>query len=394
MTHGRTGPGRATLCTTCVAVTLAFAPGLLFPTAAPVAARQADRRALEERAQERLRALRAEARSLLAQERTLLVELRRLAVERSLKAEELRQIDADAARLETELAETTRHMTLLHNARNEQTPALRARLREVYKLGSGGYVRMLLGLDHPRDLGRALRTVSAMAAQDRERVRAHQSTLASLAEARRALEKRRTELDTLRRDAVDARTALERAVRERSALVTSIDSRRDLNAQLTGELQAAQANLQRTIGALGDASAVALPLRTLQGTLEWPASGDVVARFGRSRASRFGTMVMRRGIEIAAATGSPVHAVHGGTVAHAAPFSGFGNLVILDHGHRAFSVYGYLDELRVARGARVDPGGVVGSVGLDPAGQAALYFELRVDGEPVDPLQWLKGRPQ
>jgi septal ring factor EnvC (AmiA/AmiB activator) len=53
-------------------------------------------------------------------------------------------------------------------------------------------------------------------------------------------------------------------------------------------------------------------------------------------------------------------------------------------------VYGFLDEVRVARGARVEPGHIVGSVGLDPAGQAALHFELRVDGEPVDPLQWLK----
>jgi septal ring factor EnvC (AmiA/AmiB activator) len=101
--------------------------------------------------------------------------------------------------------------------------------------------------------------------------------------------------------------------------------------------------------------------------------------------------VLRRGIEIAAAQGSPVRAVHAGTVAHAAPFSGFGNLVIVEHGNRAFSVYGYLDELPVPRGGRVEAGAVIGTVGLDPAGQAALYFELRVDGEPVDPLQWLEG---
>jgi septal ring factor EnvC (AmiA/AmiB activator) len=382
MTHQRRAVRRALLCTVGTAVALSLV--------APIHGRQADRRALEQRAQERLRALRAEAQALLAQERTLIGELRRFEIERSLKVEELGQLEADAARVEEELQETTRHLTLLQKAHDEQTPALRARLREVYKLGSGGYVRLLLGLDHPRDLGRALRTVSAMAAQDRERVRAHRTTISALDEARRALEKRRGELATLRRSTSEARAALDRAVRERSALVASIDSRRDLNAQLTGELQAAQTKLQRTLTGLEDASAVALPLRTLQGTLDWPAPGEVVTRFGRSRASRFGTVVVRRGIEIAAAAGAPVRAVHGGTVAHAAPFSGFGNLVIVDHGNRAFSVYGFLDEVRVARGARVEPGHIVGSVGLDPAGQAALHFELRVDGEPVDPLQWLK----
>lgn len=369
------------------------ASALLLASAIP-ARGQTDPAELARRADERLRALREEARSLLARERTLLDDLRRLQVERSLKAEELRRLEADGARVEEELAETTRHLELLEKARAEQAPALRARLRDVYKLGAGGYLRLLLGVEQPRDFGRALRFVSGLAAQDRERVRAHQSTIASLSEARRALEARRAELEALRREAAATRAALDRAVRERSALVASIDSRRDLNAQLTGELQAAQARLQRTLAGLEPATAVALPLRTLQGTLEWPAAGQVVTRFGRSRATRFGTTVLRRGVEIATNAGTPVRAVHPGTVAHAAPFSGFGNLVILDHGHRAYSVYGYLDEVHVASGARVAAGGSVGSVGLDAAGQATLYFELRIDGQPVDPLQWLKGRPE
>ena len=360
------------------------------PGFTPVSARQSDRAALAERAKQRLQALRAEAQSLLARERTLLTNLRRLEVERQLKTEELQQFERDAAQIEEEHADITRHLALLQRAHDEQSPALRARLREVYKLGSGGYVRLLFALENPRDLGRALRTVSTIAAQDRERVRAHQTTIASLAAERQTLEKRRADLDALRRDAASARAALDRAVKERAALVDAIDYRRDLNAQLTGELEAAQADLQRTVAGLGGGSAAALPLRTLQGALEWPASGDVVTQFGRSRASR-GTAVLRRGIEIAAAQGSPVRAVHAGTVAHAAPFSGFGNLVIVEHGNRAFSVYGYLDELPVPRGGRVEAGAVIGTVGLDPAGQAALYFELRVDGEPVDPLQWLEG---
>jgi murein hydrolase activator len=55
-------------------------------------------------------------------------------------------------------------------------------------------------------------------------------------------------------------------------------------------------------------------------------------------------------------------------------------------------LYGNLGEVAVARGARVDQGQELGTVGISPAGSAGLYFELRVDGRPVDPLQWLRKR--
>jgi septal ring factor EnvC (AmiA/AmiB activator) len=87
-----------------------------------------------------------------------------------------------------------------------------------------------------------------------------------------------------------------------------------------------------------------------------------------------------------------VHAVHEGTVAFAGPFTGYGDLVILNHGARTFSLYGHLVKVEVGRGARVEQGGTVGSVGTAPAGPPGVYFELRVDGRPVDPLQWLKKR--
>jgi septal ring factor EnvC (AmiA/AmiB activator) len=84
--------------------------------------------------------------------------------------------------------------------------------------------------------------------------------------------------------------------------------------------------------------------------------------------------------------------VHEGTVAYAEPFSGYGNLVILDHGGQSYSLYGYLASLDVTRGARVERGESVGTSGRPPTGEPALYFELRIDGKPVDPLQWLKRR--
>jgi septal ring factor EnvC (AmiA/AmiB activator) len=96
------------------------------------------------------------------------------------------------------------------------------------------------------------------------------------------------------------------------------------------------------------------------------------------------------GIEIGAAEGAPVHAVHDGTVAFADSFEGFGRLVILNHGGQTYSVYGHLLDIGVARGDRVDRGQAIGSAGVTPLGAPGLYFELRIDGRRVDPLQWLR----
>jgi septal ring factor EnvC (AmiA/AmiB activator) len=79
-------------------------------------------------------------------------------------------------------------------------------------------------------------------------------------------------------------------------------------------------------------------------------------------------------------------------VTFAEPFPGLGNLVIVDHGALAYSLYGYLADVQVSPGAHVARGDTVGSTGLALDGAPALYFELRIDARPVDPLQWLKPR--
>jgi septal ring factor EnvC (AmiA/AmiB activator) len=106
--------------------------------------------------------------------------------------------------------------------------------------------------------------------------------------------------------------------------------------------------------------------------------------------SRFGTAIARSGIEISLAEGQPVQAIHEGTVAYADQFTGYGDLVIVDHGEGVYSLYGYLASIEATRGQRVEAHTRIGASGRNPSGNPALYFELRVDGKPVDPLQWLK----
>jgi murein hydrolase activator len=342
------------------------------------------------RATDRLQALQREADRLASEERSLLGDVRKLEITRLLKAEEVARIDANIVDTRTELDATTARIAALDESARVARPQLRARLVEIYKLGRARYVRLLLGTPDIQRLGQSARAVAMLAALDRQRVASYQHTLEELTAAQTALQQREQQLAALRVEAERAQAAAAEATAARNTLVRDIDRRRDLNAQLTGELQSAQQKLQvalRDAGAGAPPTAgAALPVRPFQGQLEWPAAGPVRVAFAPTGG------VTTKGIEIAGTEGAPVQAVHEGTVAFAGPFTGFGNLVIVDHGSQTFSLYGDLLETLVKKGDRVDRGHQLGTVGPTPTGTAGLYFELRIDGRPVDPLQWLKKR--
>jgi septal ring factor EnvC (AmiA/AmiB activator) len=364
----------------------------MFVVLAPTLFSQSSDRARTEaqarRATERLRALQQEADALATQERTLLGDLRKLELDRQVKTEELQQIGADSAQVATELASNAQRTRELEHQESSGRPELRNRVVDIYKLGQGRYLRLLLSTTDLRQVGQAARLLSALAKLDHDRIVSRQRTLDDLNRTRLTLEDRRRRLESLRAKAQSAEAALARSARARNDLIHDIDSRRDLNAQLVGELQGANQKLQVTLHDLANAPADAttLPIRPFRGDLEWP----VTATTGIRRSNRSASSPMSTGIDINAAEGAPVAAVHEGVVAYADAFGGFGNLVIVDHGAQSFSLYGNLLEMSVAKGARIERGDTVGTVGPAPAGPPELHFELRIDGQSVDPLQWLR----
>jgi murein hydrolase activator len=385
MAHIFTTPPRAALPGGLAAVMMIALAPVLF-SQSPDRART---EAMARRAIDRLRALQQEADALASQERTLLGDLRKLEVDRQLKVEELRQIAGDTTQLTAQLSSNAQRTRELERQESSGRPELRHRLVDIYKLGQGRYLRLLMSTTDVRQIGQAARTLSALARLDHDRIVSRQRTLDELKRARLTLEERRRRLDSLRAKAQSAESAMAVTAKARGDLIHDIDSRRDLNAQLVGELQAAQQNLQLTLRDLASApaDAAALPIRPFRGDLDWP-----VAPTGTRRSSRSPSSPLSTGIDITAAEGAPVAAVHDGVVAFADAFGGFGNLVIVDHGGQSFSLYGNLLEMSVMKGARVERGDPVGTVGPAPAGPPELHFELRIDGQSVDPLQWLRKR--
>ena len=381
----------------CAVLAIAFGTGAGIGAGATATAQDADRARTDvqaRRVNDQIRALQAEADQLAGQARTLLVELRELEIDQQLQAERAAQAGEDVARGEAAVAEATRRLQALEQQRVAQLPDLHAQLVDIYKRGRSGYARLLFGGTSMRDFSRSTRAVAALMRINEQRVSDHRRTLDQMQTERAALEGTLRTLETVAVDARQARAAAARAVATRGARIAQIDQRRDLNAQLAGELQLAYERLQQqmaNVSAGRAAEPVAVPIAPFRGTLEWPAAGRVTVRFAQP-SGRPGDAAVRTGIEIGAPEAAPVQAVHPGTVSYAEPFTGFGNLVILDHGGNTFSLYGYLASIAVTRGAAVDAGAEVGRVGSAPAGPAALYFEVRVDGRSVDPVQWLRPR--
>lgn len=134
-------------------------------------------------------------------------------------------------------------------------------------------------------------------------------------------------------------------------------------------------------------------LQVVRGRIPWPVSGRIISYFGKTKDTRFNLIVDNSGIQIQAPEGTPIHAVASGVVKFADWFKGYGKLVILDHGRGYYSLYAQAANLNVAEGQSVASGQVLGSVGdTDSLVGSSLYFEIRKNGVPQDPLHWLKYR--
>jgi septal ring factor EnvC (AmiA/AmiB activator) len=143
----------------------------------------------------------------------------------------------------------------------------------------------------------------------------------------------------------------------------------------------------RRVEDVADASSASKPFASLKGRLRLPVRGELAGRYGMPREEPGTTW---KGLFIKAVTGEVVHAVADGRVVYADWLRGFGNLLILDHGRGFMSLYAYNDGLLRKMGEMVRGGDPVAEVGSSGASaESGLYFELRRDGKPFDPMRWV-----
>jgi septal ring factor EnvC (AmiA/AmiB activator) len=384
----------------CITV-FALGSGLQAQTANGVSAEEEARRIAD-----RIRGLQVESDRLASEARTLLADLRKLEAERNLQVERVREAQTAIVEIQTAIEGTAQRLLALEAQRIAQLPAMETQLVDMYKRGRSGFAKLVLSAGGIREFGRATRAAAAMLRVGEERIAQHRRTAQALGQERVTLE---AELDARRERETEARlaqAAADKAVAERTGVLTRVDSQRDVNARLAGELQVEQARLrQQETGRIATADTPAVsnapappsssalltfgPTGPPRGALLWPVSGRITGRFGR-RVAPTEDPSAANGIEIASREGNLVRSLHSGTVSFAGSLDGFGNLVIVDHGDNTQSVYGYLGAMSVNRDDVVMSGAELGRVGLAPAGTATLFLEIRIDGRSVDPVQWLR----
>lgn len=285
-------------------------------------------------------------------------------------------------------------------------PRVLKSLSALSKLGELSYARLLFSLDDPADILRGYRYVSRIASADGDQIKQFKASIAKLSELEEDLKKRTAENIETRRKLTEAQGSLAARKSHRETRLAEIARERELQEELAEEYKNREADVLRLIGESGDVAATGesvqpsaaivapfqgeMPLRTRRGDLPWPVHGTLVRRFGLEREPKFGTRTIQQGIEIDAFPEIEVKAVHAGRVVFADQFVGYGMLVIVDHGHREHTLYGRLGELRVSPGDDVVEGSLLGLLPNTRVTGSGLHFEVRIQGKPDDPLDWLK----
>ena len=364
------------------------------PSAAPAApvqspsSRAADGDARLQRIRARKDALARDLEKLRGQEKSLLGDVERLELEVRLRGEQLRETQVVLQRTNEQMEQSGRRLRELEASLAAARPALAARARALYKLGELSYLRLLLSVERPSDAIRGYRFVSALARRDKERIAGFRGDLLALAATRAELSARAQQAAALRTELTRTRSALDADRKKKSELLTSLVEKKEVHTAYLQELEDAEGKLTQLLGGLGGGE-VSLPIAAFRGTLRWPVVGPVRTTFGRHKHPKFETYTVQNGIEIAAPADTPVGAVHEGTVVFADHFRGYGLMVVVDHGDKHHTLYAHLAETRVVPGQRVAAGELVGTVGATSLGGPGLYFEVRREGRPQDPLEWL-----
>lgn len=338
---------------------------------------------------ERREALTRELQRLRGEEKSLLGDVERLEVEVRLRGEELREIQLGLQRTQAQMDVIVKRVRELTKSRDAARPLLVSHARALYKLGELSYLRLLLSVDHPSDFFRGYRFVTTVARQDNARIAAFRADLEALRVQQEELTRRTQESIALRTQLEGARRNLDAQRKRKTELLTSIVEKKETHAAYVKELEEAEGKLRALLQGMEEGEA-AVPMSAFRGSLPWPSSGRVRSGFGRHKHPKFDTYTVQNGIEIDAPADSPARAVHEGTVVFADRFKGYGLMVVLDHGGKHHSLYAHLVETSVQMGQKVATGDILGTVGASSDEGSGLYFEMRFQGRPEDPLDWLK----
>jgi septal ring factor EnvC (AmiA/AmiB activator) len=292
------------------------------------------------------------------------------------RAREGRQREADAARARVEAGRKRAAIAL----------------RSWYSLRRRGMARLLLDADDPVELRRRAHYLAAVIEGHRAQAQAWQALLAQADQAAKAAKDAAATVGSLRVELEGRRTALQGERARRVGLLREISGAPPLAVQAVRERDTAQQAFSAQVGTpeAGEGGSTA-GFRALKGRMNRPVTGRLLRAWGPFVDPASGERASNLGIDWATSLGAPFRAVADGTVARCGYVRGYGQMVLVEHGSYA-TLYAHANGLRVAVGQTVRAGdvlGLAGNTGLTEDDDPRLHFEVRYNGSPQDPAEWL-----
>ncbi len=275
-----------------------------------------------------------------------------------------------------------------------QKRSLEKQVRTAYMAGHQAYLKMLFNQQKPQKLGRMLVYYDYFNRARAEQIRLLRSRLTELERLAGEIDRERSAIAALAAEREEERKALEKSKRKRGKVLAALQQEIGKGRARLDRLRRDEAELKELIARLKqkrERSPTPSPFggRGGKGRFLWPVEGPIKAAFGSPR-----TRELRwKGVLIDAPEGEPVKAISAGNVVFADWLRGYGLLVIIDHGSGYMSLYGHNQSLQKEAGTRVEAGEVISTVGNSGGHMhSGLYFEIRHNGQPVDPARWCVAR--
>ncbi len=310
------------------------------------------------------------------------------------------EVDEQIVRLSVDMAAATDALHAAEKARAEAQNQLetmrvsvQARLRAILRLAQLPTLRFALSHQDFATSVAKDRLLRRLLVRDKERLDGYRKELNDLARLTAERDAGLQKLTDLEQKLHAEKARAEQERRDKLALVAEIDADRKYHERIGRDLDIANRQLTERIEALQEWSERKYTFAMLQGKLLAPVSGRIDVPYGEIRNARFGTVTLHRGLDYRPAGGAPgqtVRAVFWGKVAHIGWLTGYGQTVILDHGHGWHTVYAHLENIKVELGEVVKSRQRMAEVGQSGSLKGRyLYFEIRHNGQTVDPAEWV-----
>lgn len=310
---------------------------------------------------------------------------------------QLRETEARLSQAQSRLAELDEEQQRLQARQAEQRDTIRAILRLAYKQNNQPLIKLLLSGQRPEELARQMHYFAILNEDQNEALQAWVERSERLAQNIDEQQRLTEQLQADRRQLADTRDQLAGQKNRRSQILANLSAEAEAAEAELARKEAEQAQLndliERMRSELADLAfdfPEGTAMAEAKGRLPWPLEGPLKARFGRPIDD---SRLNWQGWWIGSDNGAEVQAVHNGRVVFADWLNGFGLLLILDHGDGLMTLYGRNQALLRDVGEWVNAGDVIAEVGLSGGfTEPGLYFEIRRNGRPENPADWLQNR--